>query len=154
METENTTRLQELETSGFIVIPIKGVSMRPLLYTYKSHVMIEKLSGRPEINDVVLYVRDDGTQVLHRIISFDGDVALIRGDNTYSLERVPLEKIKGVAKSFWRSGKENSREISVSDRSYKLYVRFWNFSYPLRKLIFRAKCKLRSIAKRIIKKEN
>ncbi|MCD8005369.1 MAG: S24/S26 family peptidase [Oscillospiraceae bacterium] len=151
---ENTTRLDELESSGFIVIPIKGVSMNPLLYSYSSHVLIEKLEGRPEINDVVLYVRDDGTQVLHRVMSFDGDVALIRGDNTYSLERVPISDIKGVAKSFWRSGKENSHEISVDDRSYKLYVRFWNFSYPIRKLWFRAKNKLKRIVKRIIRKEN
>ncbi|MCD7847981.1 MAG: S24/S26 family peptidase [Oscillospiraceae bacterium] len=150
---ETTTRLSELESSGFIVIPIKGVSMNPLLYSFKSHVLIEKLQGRPEINDVVLYVRDDGTQVLHRVISFDGDVALIRGDNTYSLERVPLSDIKGVAKSFWRSGKENSHEISVDDRSYKLYVRFWNFIFPIRKLWFRAKNKLKRIVKRIIGRE-
>lgn len=140
-----TTRLDELESSGFIVIPIKGVSMNPLLYSYSSQVMIEKLTKRPEINDVVLYVRNDGTQVLHRIISFDGDIALIRGDNTYSLERVPLSAIKGVAKSFWRSGDENSREISVNDRSYKIYVRFWNFIYPIRKLWFKVKNKLRRI---------
>ncbi|MCD7785837.1 MAG: S24/S26 family peptidase [Oscillospiraceae bacterium] len=150
---ENTTRLSELESSGFIVIPIKGVSMNPLLYSYTSHVLIEKLDGRPEINDVVLYVRDDGTQVLHRVISFDGDVALIRGDNTYSLERVPIEDIKGVAKSFWRSGKENSREISVNDRSYKLYVRFWNFTFPIRKLWFRVKNKLKRILKKILRKQ-
>ncbi|MCD7771299.1 MAG: S24/S26 family peptidase [Oscillospiraceae bacterium] len=148
---ESTTRLDELESSGFIVIPIKGVSMNPLLYSYKSHVLIEKPEGRPKINDVVLYVRDDGTQVLHRIISFDGDIALIRGDNTYSLERVPVSSIKGVAKSFWRSGKENSHEISVNDRSYKCYVRFWNFIYPLRKFWFMLKSKLKRVVKRILK---
>ncbi len=143
-----TTRLDELESSGFIVIPIKGVSMNPLLYSYSSQVMIEKLTERPKINDVVLYVRDNGTQVLHRIISFDGDVALIRGDNTYSLERVPLSAIKGVAKSFWRSGNEKSHEISVNDRSYKAYVRFWNFIYPIRKLWFKIKGRLRRVIKR------
>ncbi len=148
-----TTRLSELESSGFIVIPIKGVSMNPLLYSYSSQVLIEKLTGRPEINDVVLYVRDDGSQVLHRVISFDGDIALIRGDNTYSLERVPLSDIKGVAKSFWRGGKKNSHEISVDDRSYKLYVRFWNFVYPVRKLWFRVKNKFKRIVKKLLGKQ-
>lgn len=33
-KTEQTTKLDELESSGFIVIPIKGISMQPLLYTY------------------------------------------------------------------------------------------------------------------------
>ncbi len=144
---EHTTRLVELENSGFIIIPIKGVSMNPLLYSFSSQVLIERLDGRPKVNDVVLYVRDDGMQVLHRIISFDGDIALIRGDNTYSLERVPLSDIKGVATTFWRKGRQSSHEISAGDRSYKLYVKFWNFIYPIRKLWFRVKNKLRRILK-------
>ncbi|MCD8049974.1 MAG: hypothetical protein LUG52_10385 [Clostridia bacterium] len=42
---EQTTKLEELERSGYIVIPIKGVSMRPLLYTNSSHVLICKTDG-------------------------------------------------------------------------------------------------------------
>ncbi len=140
-----TTSLAELERSGFILTTIKGISMNPLLYSHTSQVMIEKLSGMPHVNDVVLYVRDDGAQVLHRIISFDGDVALIRGDNTYTIERIPISDIKGVARSFWRSNKENCREISVDDRSYKFYVRFWNLIYPIRKLCFAVRSNLKRI---------
>ncbi|MCC8196297.1 MAG: S24/S26 family peptidase [Ruminococcus sp.] len=138
-----TTNLAELERSGFILTTIKGTSMRPLLQSYTSQVMIEKPSESPKPGDVVLYTRVDGALVLHRIISFDGDVALIRGDNTYFLERVPISDIKGVAKSFWRGNSESSREISVDSRPYKLYVRLWNLIYPLRKLLFGIKSKLR-----------
>ncbi|MCC8067451.1 MAG: hypothetical protein LIO94_10200 [Clostridiales bacterium] len=53
-QTSQTTKLDELETAGYIVIPIKGVSMQPLLYTWSSHVLIRKLEGRPKKNDVVL----------------------------------------------------------------------------------------------------
>ncbi|MCD8019394.1 MAG: S24/S26 family peptidase, partial [Clostridiales bacterium] len=109
--TEQTTKLTELESVGFIVIPIKGVSMQPLLYTYTSHVLIRKLEGRPKKNDVALYVRPDGMQVLHRIQGFDGDVCLIRGDNTFAMERVPLSAFKGVMDTLWRGKRRFRRRI-------------------------------------------
>ncbi|MCD8119423.1 MAG: ATP-binding cassette domain-containing protein [Lachnospiraceae bacterium] len=140
-ENEQTTKLDELESSGFIVIPIKGVSMQPLLYTYTSHVLIRKPEGRPKKNDVVLYVRPDGVQVLHRVMGFDGDVCLIRGDNTFAIERVPLSAVKGVMETVWRGkgGKRGDREIQTTDFGYRLYVWFWNLIYPLRYLKHRAK---------------
>ncbi|MCD8237800.1 MAG: ATP-binding cassette domain-containing protein [Clostridiales bacterium] len=145
-KTSQTTKLDELETSGFIVIPIKGVSMRPLLYTYKSHVLIRKLEGRPKKNDVVLYVRPDGVQVLHRVMGFDGDICLIRGDNTFAIERVPLSAVKGVMESCWR-GKGRKKEIHTTDFLYRLYVRFWNLIYPLRLLKHKAKVGIKNIGK-------
>lgn len=133
-QTSQTTILEELETAGFVVIPIKGVSMQPLLYTASSQVLIRRLEGRPKKNDIVLYVRPDGTQVLHRVMGFDKDVCLIRGDNTFAIERVPLSAVKGVMESCWRGrGKlRGDREIRTTDALYRLYVWFWNLIYPLR----------------------
>jgi len=151
-QTSQTTKLDELEASGFIVIPIKGVSMRPLLYTWSSHVLIRKLEGRPQKNDVVLYVRPDGTQVLHHIIGFGGDVCLIRGDNTFAIERVPLSAVKGVMESCWR-GKGRlwgEREIKTTDTRYCLYVWLWNFIYPLRLLRHKMTAGAVSVGKRIL----
>ncbi|MCD8153913.1 MAG: ATP-binding cassette domain-containing protein [Clostridiales bacterium] len=143
-----TTKLDELESAGFIVIPIRGISMQPLLYTYISHVLIRKLEGKPKKNDVVLYVRPDGVQVLHRVMGFDGDICLIRGDNTFSIERVPLSAVKGVMESCWRGkGLKGQQEIKVTDSLYRLYVWFWNLIYPFRFLKHRAKAGIRHIGK-------
>ncbi|MCC8029588.1 MAG: ATP synthase subunit I [Lachnospiraceae bacterium] len=134
------------------MIPIKGVSMRPLLYTWSSHVLIRKLDGRPKKNDVVLYVRPDGVQVLHRVLSFDGDVCLIRGDNTFAVERVPLSAVKGVMESCWR-GKgrlRGEREIRTTDKLYRLYVRFWNLIYPFRLLKHKITAGVVSAGRRIL----
>lgn len=136
---EQTTMLSELEREGYIVIPVKGVSMQPLLYTDISHVLIRRLEGRPKKNDVVLYVRPDGTQVLHRILAFDGDTCLIRGDNTFGLERVALTCVKGVMEMVWRGKRKAEREIRTTDFAYRLYVWFWNLIYPLRLLKWQAK---------------
>ncbi len=132
---EQTTILAELEREGYVVIPIRGISMRPLLHEESSHVLIRKLEGRPRKNDVVLYVRPNGVQVLHRVLGFDGDVCLIRGDNTFGFERVPLSAVKGVMETAWRG----KREVRTTDLSYRLYAGFWNLIYPLRLLKHSAK---------------
>ncbi len=141
-----TSILSELESEGYVIISVRGISMQPLLYTNRSQVLIRRLEKRPKKNDVVLYVRPDGEQVLHRIIGFDGDVCLIRGDNTFGLERVPLDQVKGVMETVWR----HKREIQVSNFLYKLYVRFWNLIYPLRWLIYQIKLGIRRLGKKVL----
>ncbi len=170
---EQTTILNELEREGYVVIPIKGVSMLPLLHQESSHVLIRRLDGRPKVNDVLLYVRPDGKQVLHRLIRYDGDVCLIRGDNTFGLERVPLSDVKGVMETVWRGkgvtflksrhfrghdmnehGEQAERGIQTTDFIYRLYVWFWNLIYPLRLLKHQAKAgigkRIRKLGRRLI----
>ncbi len=146
---EEITIDSELEKNGFTVIHIKGISMQPLLYTNFSQVLIRKLEGRPKKNDVVLYIRSDGVYVLHRVMGFDGDICLIRGDNTYAIERVPLSAVKGVMESCWRGkgGKRGQKEIHTTDFLYRLYVWFWNLIYPLRFLKHKAKTGIKKIGK-------
>lgn len=141
-----TTILKELEQNGFVVIPIRGISMLPLLHPDSSHVLIRKVEGRPKKNDVVLYVRPDGTQVLHRLMRYDGDVCLIRGDNTYGMERVPISAVKGVMETVWR----REREIQISDFQYRLYVRLWNLIYPFRLLKHKTKAEIIKVGKHLM----
>ena len=79
--------------------------------------------------DVALYRRGKG-YVLHRVIGVEKDHYLIRGDNTYAIEKVPDKDVIGVLTSFKRKGKE----ISTDNRLYRFYVRFWNVIYPIRAL--------------------
>ncbi|MCD8008025.1 MAG: ABC transporter ATP-binding protein/permease [Clostridiales bacterium] len=95
---------------------------------------------------MVLYVRPDGTQVLHRVLGFEGDVCLIRGDNTFGLERVPLSAVKGVLETVWRG----KREIHTTDFLYRLYVWFWNLIYPFRLLKHRAKEAVKRLGKLLL----
>ncbi len=149
---EEITIGSELEKNGFTVIHIKGISMQPLLYTDFSQVLIRKLEGKPKKNDVVLYIRSDGVYVLHRVVGFDGDISLIRGDNTFAIERVPLADVKGVMESCWRGkgGKRGQKEIHTTDFLYRLYVCFWNLIYPLRFLKHKAKVGIKQIGKLLL----
>ncbi len=70
---EQTTKLDELESSGFICDSYRGRQCSRFFMPYASHVLIRKLESRPKKNDVVLYVHPDGVQLLRRVMGFDGD---------------------------------------------------------------------------------
>ena len=116
-----------LEQDGRIVYKTKGSSMRPLLHENRDLVVILKKDGRLRRYDVALYRR--GTAyVLHRVVGVRDEGYLIRGDNTYALERVPEDAVLGVLAGFTRKGTYHE----VTDRGYVLYERVWCALYPVR----------------------
>ena len=124
-----------LSRDGKLVYKAKGRSMLPMLRPDRDLVMIEAVdspAASPVPYDVVLY-KTDGKYILHRVLRIDGDQYLIRGDNTYSVERVPTDAVIGVLTGFVRDG----RQISVQDWRYRLYVRIWCALYPLRAALMR-----------------
>lgn len=109
--------------------------MLPMLRHDHDLVLIEAVnssSAPPARYDVVLY-KVCGKYILHRVLRTDGNQYLIRGDNTYSVERVPADAVIGVLTGFVRDG----RQISVHDWRYRLYVRIWCALYPLRAALMR-----------------
>lgn len=117
--------------------------MLPMLHEDRDLVNIEPVREPLKPLDVVFYMRGQ-SYILHRIIRVEGDICLIRGDNTYSLERVPKKAILGRLSSFVRKGKR----YDVTDRRYLRYVRFWQLVYPIRAFLFRFK----RLCVRILKK--
>ena len=83
------------------------------------------------ISDVVLYKRGEQL-VLHRIISKEGSLYEIMGDNQYVSETVIENQIIGVMTAFARNGKETLRE----DSNYQKYVkRIMDMSINRRKIL-------------------
>lgn len=130
-----------LARDGKLVYKIRGVSMRPLLRQDRDLVVIRPPASRLEKNDVALYRRGE-KYVLHRVIEVTDDGYLIRGDNTFSPERVPDAAVIGVMTGFNRGG----REHDTAERTYRAYVRLWNGIYPVRRSVFRLKKALRTAA--------
>ena len=131
-----------LSRDGKIVYKAKGRSMLPMLRHDHDLVLIEAVnssSAPPARYDVVLY-KVCGKYILHRVLRTDGNQYLIRGDNTYSVERVPADAVIGVLTGFVRDG----RQISVQDRRCRLYVRIWCALYPLRSAFARLRRLIRT----------
>ena len=124
-----------LARDGKLVYKAKGRSMLPMLRLDCDLVLIKAINASstpPAPYDVVLY-KADGKYILHRVLRTDGNQYLIRGDNTYSVERVPADAVIGVLTGFVRDG----RQITVQDWRYRLYVRIWSTLYPLRAALMR-----------------
>ena len=133
-----------LARDGKLVYKTHGVSMEPMLRQNRDLVIIEVPASRLKKYDVALYKR--GKQyVLHRVIDARDGYYLIRGDNTYVLERVPDAAVLGVLTGFKRKG----RDWSVNDPAYVRYVRFWCAIYPARAVFARLYRWARAVARRL-----
>lgn len=78
----------------------RGTSMLPLIVEGKDSVVLVKPSLLSKY-DIVLYRRNNGQYVLHRIIKINGDNLVLCGDNQTQLEKgitsdKVIAKVKGV----------------------------------------------------------
>lgn len=132
-----------LAKDGKLVYKTRGVSMEPMLRQNRDLVVIQVPSLRLKRLDVALYKREE-KYVLHRVIKVKDGYYLIRGDNTYVIEKVPDEAVIGVLASFKRKGKD----IEVTDKKYRAYAALWQCIYPARFLVYTGK----RIVARILRK--
>lgn len=108
-----------LACQGFIIAPVKGDSMLPMLDENKDSVKIVPAAGLLKKYDLPLYRRPDGQLVLHRIIGVKKNHYIICGDNRTNLEKVPHRWIVGVTEGFFKDG----NYVPVTDEGYLEYVR-------------------------------
>ncbi len=139
----------QLAMGGYISVT-KGNSMRPLFKTNRDVITLKRPISPPSKYDVVLYCMGSGKYVLHRIIRVRDDVYIIRGDNTYKKEYIPKDRILAVLTEFKRKGKDHK----VTDLSYILYSRIWNFIYPLRHIAYHCYALLARVYRKAFGKKN
>lgn len=125
---------EQLSRDGFLLKQTKGVSMEPMLRQYREESLIRALDREPQKYDVVLFKRNSGEYVLHRVIGREGDTFLIRGDNCFGTERVERECIIGILSGFYRGG---TYVDCAKNREYLRYSRRIVAGFPLRRLRIR-----------------
>ena len=123
---------EQLDRSGVIIHTNKGTSMLPLLRENRDLMVIRK-KGTADLHkyDAVLYLRDNGEYVLHRIIKVNSDSYRVIGDNCINGEDVHDDQVLGVLEEIVRNGKT----IKVTDKGYQVFVRVWWLIYPIRVLL-------------------
>ena len=112
---------QELETHGSLIYTNRGVSMLPLLRQDRDILVIEKRGEeRCRKYDAVLFKRDNGQYILHRILKLLDGGYFIVGDNCTDGEYVREEQVLGVLQTVRRDGK--TIYYSLSDDHVKSIV--------------------------------
>ncbi len=135
--------MQEIFKLGkTFTVTAKGSSMTPLLHSGRDEVVLAecKDTTKLKVRDVPLYLRDDGTCVLHRIVRVNKESFDMCGDAQTEIERGILKsQIVAVAVGFKRRG----RSFSVKDKWYRVYAFLWCIVRPIRPILFWLNYKLR-----------
>ena len=125
---------RSIKELGYAVVPITGTSMLPLLKEGRDLVELEPCSQeRLKKGDVVLYKKNDGTLVLHRIIKTEnGEFFTVLGDHQFNnAERVNKNQIIAVACGFFIKG----RYVNEKTQWYRLYKKIWLCNLNVRRII-------------------
>ena len=127
---------EALNNNKTFTIPITGTSMLPLLVKDRDTVTIKKCETTLKKGDLPLYRRQDGSFVLHRVVSVEADgTYTMCGDNQFLKEKgIAHTAIIGVVTAITRNGKT----FSVDSKKYQLYVKLGllllNVRYPYKRL--------------------
>jgi signal peptidase I len=125
--------LTEVLEDNILKIKLKGYSMYPLFVPDRDYAIIEKADPKQlKRGDVVLYRRDSGVLVLHRIYRVRPEGFYMVGDNQTTIEG-PLRanQMKGKLIAFIRNG----HEVPVKNTFYRVISDFWLFLRPVRRPI-------------------
>ncbi|MBR5279874.1 MAG: S24/S26 family peptidase [Clostridia bacterium] len=119
---------------GFVVRPVVGTSMMPLLDQTTDTVRLIKAPDRLRKYDIPLYVRPSGEYVLHRVIRVCDGYYVIRGDNTNYTEIVPFDWVIALADGCSQKGVWHSFDEPAMKRYAIRIVRFWCIRNFIRRL--------------------
>ena len=106
----------QMDTAGSAVLPVTGYSMLPMLHHRKDTVVLEPVSETPKKGDLMLYKRDNGAYILHRILKKKPQHYICCGDNQLKKEQVRPDQMLAVVTAFTRKGKQYTRQ----SRGYRL----------------------------------
>ncbi len=146
--SEGTTYGKLLKEGEAIGVSPKGRSMLPLMREGKTQVVIEPVDRDLIVGEMPIYMRKDGTYVLHRIVGMDEKNYHIRGDNCVALEIVPKTDVLGVVTEL----RLNGRLVHPTDLLYRLYVRLLMATEWPRLHVLRLRARAGRLYRRYIKK--
>lgn len=121
-------RLQ-LENGGRAPLVVTGISMHPTLRHCRDMV---ELIPPPDVlhrGDLILYQRESGAYVLHRIVTKPRDGRFVcSGDNQWEPEDVAAHQVIALVDTYIRDGKR----IPVKALSNRIWVGLWIGLFPVR----------------------
>lgn len=119
-----------LERDGEIMRLPVGTSMYPMLVNRQDQMIIKKVDRPLRVNDVVLFKRNNGQYVLHRLVRIRKGEYVFRGDNqVFDEYGITDRHILGILKGYYKNDEYIDCE---TDKRYKRYVRKTRVTYAVR----------------------
>ena len=138
-----------IESGGEFRLFPRGTSMLPLIRQGVDSVVLVRSIGKNRRGDVILYRRESGQLVLHRIVKAERNgTYTLCGDNQTQLEKgIRQGAVLAVVSAFYRGEKR----VQKGAVSLEIYERFWCVM-PLRKIFFVVRRIGRKIKKMFLRK--
>lgn len=96
---------ETLLSGGRVKLIAAGRSMEPVIVNGQDVVIIVKAQNPLKKDDIVLFKRNNGNLVLHRIIALDDNRVTLRGDSQWTTETVDKSRVMGILEAIERNGK-------------------------------------------------
>lgn len=128
MERLSELLVMQMHNGGRARLTVTGYSMMPMLRNRRDTVELVAAQGQRRKGDIILYRRENGQFVLHRIIARESTGYLCCGDNQAVREPVAPEQVIAVVDAFYRNGKK----YTMDNAGYRLYTAIWVGGFPLR----------------------
>ncbi len=124
--------LELLEESTAIPLVITGGSMTPFLVHQRDTVYLSKANCPLKRGDMVLYQRDNGRYILHRILRVDGDFYTMLGDAQIHPEPgIRKDQVRAVVTAVRRKEKL----LQKGSFWWEFFEKIWIRIVPLRPAI-------------------
>jgi len=136
----------QMDRGGIARLVVTGSSMYPTLRHRKDAVVLCELSRALQKGDLILYKRENGQYILHRIVSKpNGGKFICSGDNQWEPEQVKQEQVLALVTTLIRDGKY----IGVDSMPCRLWVGIWVALFPVRKPLIRLRRLLGRLRKKL-----
>ncbi len=138
------SKIEEIiERDGEILEMTVGDSMEPMLHNRQNPIVISKITRKPKKYDVVLFKRDTGEYVLHRIFKVRNDKYWIYGDNrAFGDKDITDRHFIGILKGYYIGDTYIDCETNAE---YKKYVKRLKMTHALKRIFYRLVRILKSI---------
>ena len=137
----------QLAQGGSVQLTVSGCSMYPMLRHREDTVNLRETTDLKQ-GDLILFRREDGSFVLHRIIRAEEDGWICCGDNQHVPEPVGRQQVLAKMTEFIRKGKA----YSASHPGYKVYVAVWVWLFPVRRPLLAVRRFLGGLRRKLIRK--
>lgn len=133
----------QLQEGGRAELTVTGSSMHPMLRNHRDKVIL--VPGAAKKNDVILFRRDSGAYILHRIVRERDGMFVCSGDNQWQVETIRPDQVIAVVDSWYFNGRLKTPDGFF----YKLYVCFWVSLLPVRRPFLAVRRKLGRLIRKI-----
>lgn len=139
-ETDSQTGLnyikEALKSEAPVPLNVTGLSMMPLLKQRRDTVWLVSCDvDKIKKGDILLFERNNGKPVLHRVRKIENDLLIMNGDALSYSETIEKRQVVAYVKKIVRKGKT----IDTGSKKLKAWNKLWNLTLHIRPILRRMK---------------